>query len=104
MREATFVGGPFDGDVHTIRSTVAVLAADESVGLVWKYVPQSDAPTDNTYVLAIDGDADPTTGARPYDEQMLINSVEAGMDVMTAYVDEPTQEQLDEEEVLTDGE
>lgn len=102
MHEASFVGGPFDGDVYTVRSTVAVLAADESAGLIWKYIPADPADL-SSYRLDFT-DADPETGARPFDEQVLINSVEAGMDVITAYRDEPTQEEIDAEEVLTDGE
>lgn len=101
MHEATFVGGPFDGDTYTIRTTQSVLAVDESAGLVWKYVPGITEP--DLFRLDYVG-ADVETGGRPYDEQMLIDSVEAGMDVMLAYQDEPTQEEIDEEEVLTDGE
>ena len=77
MHEATFVGGPFDGDTYTVRSETAVYAVDEPAGLIWKYTPLSGGDF-STYHLNYLGGAGLETGARPYDEQALIQAVEDG--------------------------
>lgn len=104
MHESRFQGGPLDGDTLTVRSSVAVLAVDGSAELVWKYT-RPDPNDPSVYHLDFFGpEVDQSTGSRPLDEQTLINSAEAGMDIITAYGDEPTQDEIEAEEDLTDGE
>ena len=50
------------------------------------------------------GETDPATGSRVYDEERSIAAVEAGYDVIVIPGETPTQEEIEEEEELTDGE
>ncbi len=100
MHEAPFVGGPLDGLTYEIRSDLGVLVVAKDAQIAWLY---RAAEGGDTYELVLD-DADPATGARVLDEDKAIAAAEAGYDVIAAPGEEPTQEELDEEEVLTDGE
>lgn len=101
MHEATFLDGPLEGESYTIRSTSGVLAADKPADLFWVYVPAEDP---GSYRVAFGDDADPSSGARPYDETALIASVEAGWDVLVATPDDPDEDEINVEVVITDGE
>lgn len=108
MHEGTFHDGPLDGLTYTIRSEQGVLVVNDESTLAWLYTADPTKPTpapdaNRDYTLVMDGAADPVTGARVFDEDKALQAVESGYDVVTEPGDEPTQEQLDEEEVITDG-
>jgi hypothetical protein len=106
MPEGSFVGGPLDGLTYTLRSDTKVLAADPEQELAWLYVRDqgSSAEAPRFTLDMTPGDADPTTGARAFDEDRAVAATEFGYDVIVLPGDPPTQEEIDEEEVLTDGE
>ena len=106
MPEGSFVGGPLDGMTYTLRSDTKVLATDPEQELAWLYVRDQDSPAETPrFTLDVTSeDADPVTGARGLNEDRAIEAVEAGYDVVVIPGEPPTQEEIDEEEVLTDGE
>lgn len=106
MPEGSFVGGPLDGMTYTLRNDTNVLAVDPEESIAWLYVrTQNEATGQGDYALDMTpGETDPVTGARIYDEDRAVAAVEAGYDVIPVPGTPPTQEEIDEEEVLTDGE
>lgn len=108
MHEGTFKDGPLDGLTYTIRSTVGVLAVSEDSDVAWLYAAAVDPSTPEdaarTYNLVLDSTTDPTTGARVFDEDKAVAAAEAGYDIVVDPDPAPTQEEIDEEEVITDGE
>lgn len=106
MPEGSFVGGPLDGMTYTLRNEGNVLAVDPDQGVAWLYKRLLDQPAGMpNYALDMTpGETDPATGSRIYDEERSIAAAEAGYDVIVIPGEMPTQEEIDEEEVLTDGE
>lgn len=113
MPEGFFVGGPLDGTTYTLRNESNVLAVDPDQGVAWLYKRLLDQtpgspnyhPGLPNYALDMTpGETDSATGSRIYDEERSIAAVEAGYDVIAVPGDMPSQEQIDEEEVLIDGE
>jgi hypothetical protein len=104
--EGSFVGGPLDGMTYTLRSESNVLAVDPDEEVAWLYKRLPDQPSDVlNYTLDITpGETDPATGARVFDEDRAVAAVEAGYDVIVIPGIAPTQDEIDDEEVLTDGE
>ncbi len=105
--EGHFQGGPLHGLTYTLRGETDVLAVDPELGIAWLYKRLLDQPEGQpNYALDMtpkDG-VDPATGSRIYDEQRSIEAIEAGYDVIVIPGEMPSQEEIDEEEVLTDGE
>jgi hypothetical protein len=105
VHEGTFVDGPLDGLTYTIESDKGVLAISREADAAWLYRLDGDsAVTPTTYSLVIDGDADPFTGARAFNEDKAIRAAEDGYDVIADPGDAVDAEELAYEEVLTDGE
>jgi hypothetical protein len=106
MPEGSFVGGPLNGMTYTLRNENNVLAVDPDEEVAWLYTRLLDQPAGvPNYALDMTpGEADPVTGARVFDEDRAVAAVEAGYDVIAAPGIPPTQDEIDEEEVLTDGE
>lgn len=104
--EGHFQGGPLHGLTYTLRTEGDVLAVDPELGLAWLYKRLWDQPAAlPNYALDLTpGKADPVTGTRAYDEQMSIDAVEVGLDVIVIPGEAPTQAEIEHEEVLTDGE
>lgn len=104
--EATFTGGPLDGLTYTLRTEGNVLAVEPELGLAWLYRRLLDQPSGlPNYALDMTpGETDPATGSRIYDEERSIAAVEQGLDVIVIPGEDPTDEEIAREEVLTDGE
>lgn len=104
--EGHFQGGPMHGLTYTLRGEGDVLAVDPELGLAWLYRRLLNQPAgEPNYALDLSpGKGDPVTGARVYDEQASIDAVEVGLDVIVIPGEAPTQDEIDHEEVLTDGE
>lgn len=100
MPDIQFSGGPLDGLTYTVDDASAgVLAADPETAVAWLY-----ASTDGiNYALRVDGDADPATGARHFDEDRAVTAAESGYAVISVPGDDPTADELDAEEDTTDG-
>jgi len=105
MHEGTFTGGPLDGLTYTIESTQGVLVIAKDSRVAWLYRSNGESLVDpRPYELVLDETTDELTGARPFDEDKAIAAAEAGYDIIAAPGEDPTEEELAEEEVLTDGE
>jgi len=110
MHEGRFAGGPLDGLTYELRNDQDVLAVDPEAEVAWLYVRLRDQPADApNYALDMSNDnlsglVDAATGARVYDEDMTISAVEAGYDVLVIPGPAPSTAEIEEEEVLTDGE
>lgn len=104
--ESTFTGGPLDGLTYTLRTEGNVLAVDPELGIAWLYRRLLDQPAGlPNYALDwTPGETDPATGSRIYDEERSIAAVEQGLDVIVIPGDDPTDDEIAHEEVLTDGE
>lgn len=106
MNEGVFVGGPLDGMTYTLRNQKNALAVDPELGVAWLYKRLMDQPAGlPNYALDMTpGETDAVTGARVYDEQRSIEAAEQGYDIIVVPGEKPSQDEIDEEEVLTDGE
>jgi hypothetical protein len=94
MTDIRFSEGPLDGLTYTVDdASKGVLAADPDTELAWLYASGDGV----NFELRIDGDADPASGARPFDEDKAIAAVEYGYVVLAVPGDDATQEEIEAE-------
>lgn len=94
MTDIRFSEGPLDGLTYTVDdASRGVLAADPDSQLAWLYASGDGI----NFELRIDGDADPASGARPFDEDKAVAAAEYGYVVLALPGDDATEAEIEAE-------